>query len=219
MHVCSLYRRGAASGCGDMVNMGKNNTDVVIDDKVYTISGDQDAAYVRQLAAYVNEKLEMVHGRQAYSKQPYGVRHMLVLMNIADDYFKMKQQAEEAKRSYEKQEAEFYNMKCEMVNMQLAMERMRQTLQEERKVTADLCPYLKALESASHKEACAADLPAGRKETNTKDAAKPADDVQEEVIQEGSLPEGMNLEKQAEKSGFSKKKPPYELFARNGIRK
>ena len=42
-------------------------------------------------------------------------------MNMADDYCRMKQQAEEATRKYEQQEAEFYNMKREMVNMQMTI--------------------------------------------------------------------------------------------------
>lgn len=127
--------------------MERNNTDVIIDDKVYTISTDQDASYVRKLADYINEKMELLHRKPEYNKQPNGVRQMLVLMNMADDYCRMKEQANEAKTRYERQEAEFYNMKREMVNMQMAMANMKMQLQEQENAQAKevVCPYLQSL--------------------------------------------------------------------------
>ena len=102
-------------------NMERNSTDVIIEDKVYKISTDQDASYVRELAEYINEKMELLHRQSAYSKQANAFRQIILLMNMADDYCRMKQQAEEATRKYEQQEAEFYNMKREMVNMQMTI--------------------------------------------------------------------------------------------------
>ena len=90
--------------------MERNSTDVIIEDKVYKISTDQDASYVRELAEYINEKMELLHRQSAYSKQANAFRQIILLMNMADDYCHMKQQAEEATRKYEQQEAEFYNM-------------------------------------------------------------------------------------------------------------
>ena len=110
--------------------MERNSTDVIIEDKVYKISTDQDASYVRELAEYINEKMELLHRQSAYSKQANAFRQIILLMNMADDYCRMKQQAEEATRKYEQQEAEFYNMKREMVNMQM---------------TQAVCPYLQSL--------------------------------------------------------------------------
>lgn len=101
--------------------MERNSTDVIIEDKVYKISTDQDASYVRELAEYINEKMELLHRQSAYSKQANAFRQIILLMNMADDYCRMKQQAEEATRKYEQQEAEFYNMKREMVNMQMTI--------------------------------------------------------------------------------------------------
>lgn len=67
-----------------------------------------------------------------------------LLMNMADDYCHMKQQAEEATRKYEQQEAEFYNMKREMVNMQMTIASLKKQLQEKPKTQA-VCPYLQSL--------------------------------------------------------------------------
>ena len=105
--------------------MERNSTDVIIEDKVYKISTDQDASYVRELAEYINEKMELLHRQSAYSKQANAFRQIILLMNMADDYCRMKQQAEEATRKYEQQEAEFYNMKREMVNMQMTIANLK----------------------------------------------------------------------------------------------
>lgn len=132
--------------------MERNSTDVIIEDRVYTISTDQDAAYVRQLAEYINEKMELLHRHSEYSKQPNGVRQMLVLMNMADDYCRMKQQAEEAQKKYEQQEAEFYNMKREMVNMQMTMANMKKKFEEKKRPSEAVCPYLQSLQEKMEKQ-------------------------------------------------------------------
>lgn len=125
-------------------NMERNSTDVIIEDKVYKISTDQDASYVRELAEYINEKMELLHRQSAYSKQANAFRQIILLMNMADDYCRMKQQAEEATRKYEQQEAEFYNMKREMVNMQMTIASLKKQLQEKPQTQA-VCPYLQSL--------------------------------------------------------------------------
>lgn len=104
--------------------MEKNYTDVVIDDKVYTVGCEEDSAYMSELAAYVNEKLAGLRAQPGFSKQPYGSRQALIMMNIADDYLKMKKKAEDTERKYLEQENEFYNMKREMVNMKLQMDKI-----------------------------------------------------------------------------------------------
>ena len=118
--------------------MERNSTDVIIEDKVYKISTDQDASYVRELAEYINEKMELLHRQSAYSKQANAFRQIILLMNMADDYCHMKQQAEEATRKYEQQEAEFYNMKREMVNMQMTIASLKKQLQEKPQDTGSM---------------------------------------------------------------------------------
>ena len=105
-------------------NMERNSTDVIIEDKVYKISTDQDASYVRELAEYINEKMELLHRQSAYSKQANAFRQIILLMNMPD--------------------AEFYNMKREMVNMQMTIASLKKQLQEKPKTQA-VCPYLQSL--------------------------------------------------------------------------
>ncbi len=161
--------------------MERNSTDVIIEDKMYTISTDRDAAYVRGLAEYINEKMELLHRQPEYSKQPNGVRQMIVLMNMADDYCRMKQQAEEAQKRYEQQETEFYNMKREMVNMQLAMANMKGELEEKKQSSQVVCPYLHLLQEKSEAaEACGEHKKNIEQQAKTEKQPEP---VQSEVTQ------------------------------------
>lgn len=189
--------------------MERNSTDVIIEDKVYTISTDQDAAYVRQLAEYINEKMELMHRQPEYSKQPNGIRQMLVLMNMADDYCRMKQQAEEAKKRYEQQETEFYNMKREMVNMQMTMANMKKKLEEKKQPSQAVCPYLQSLqekaEATETAEACEA-----HKE-NIEQQVKAESQV---PVQEAAAAAQSQIGTSA--AAQSKKpQPPYGTFAHN----
>ena len=105
--------------------MGKNYTDVVIDDKVYTIGCEQDSAYMQRLAEYVNEKLSQLRSQPGFNKQPYGSRQMLILMNIADDYLQARIRCDELEKKYAEQESDYYRLKREMVNRKLEMDQLR----------------------------------------------------------------------------------------------
>ncbi len=105
--------------------MGKNYTDVVIDDKVYTVGCDQDSSYMQQLAAYVNEKLSELRAQPGFNKQPYGSRQMLILMNIADDYLQTKNRLDELEQRMSEQENDYYRLKREMVNRKLEMDQLK----------------------------------------------------------------------------------------------
>jgi cell division protein ZapA len=186
-----------------MENMERNSTDVIIEDRVYTISTDQDAAYVRRLAEYINEKMELLHRQPEYSKQPNGIRQMLVLMNMADDYCRMKQQAEEAKKRYEQQETEFYNMKREMVNMQLTMANMKKKLEEKKQSSQAVCPYLQSLqEKAEAAEACEAHKENIEQQVKAESQVKV--EKQTEPVQEAAAAVQSN-----------KPHPPYGTFTHN----
>ena len=78
--------------------MERNSTDVIIEDKVYKISTDQDASYVRELAEYINEKMELLHRQSAYSKQANAFRQIILQYEArdgqyADDNSKLKKAA------------------------------------------------------------------------------------------------------------------------------
>ena len=132
--------------------MEKNNTEVSIDGKVFTVSGGDNPAYVHELTDYINRKLDRMKSDPDYSRQPYGVRQLLVLLDFAEDYFRQKKETEAANERFAAKEAEFYDLRREMVSLQMEMEELkaREKQREEAaaKVDASLCPYLQNLQKS-----------------------------------------------------------------------
>ena len=50
----------------------KNYTEVFIDGTVFTLGGTEDEAYLRQVAAYLNEKIGEVRKLDGFSRQSRG---------------------------------------------------------------------------------------------------------------------------------------------------
>ena len=72
----------------------KTNAEVVIDGKVYTLSGYENEEYLQKVAAYINNKIAEFDDMDEYKHLPGNMKSTLIELNIADDYFKAKKQAE-----------------------------------------------------------------------------------------------------------------------------
>ena len=68
----------------------KNNTEVIIDGKVYTLSGYESQEYLQKVATYINDKIAEFKMLDEYKRIPSDMRSTLLALNIADDYFKAK---------------------------------------------------------------------------------------------------------------------------------
>jgi cell division protein ZapA (FtsZ GTPase activity inhibitor) len=79
----------------------KNYTQVLIDGKIYTLGGSEDEAYLQKAASYVNEKITTMHALPGFSKQSADYQQLMLLLNIADDYFKTKETADQMSRETE----------------------------------------------------------------------------------------------------------------------
>ena len=68
----------------------KNNVQVIIDGKVYTLSGYEDEDYLNKVAMYINNKLTELKATDSFKRLNKEVQNTLVYLNIADDYYKVK---------------------------------------------------------------------------------------------------------------------------------
>lgn len=100
----------------------KNNTEVVIDGKVYTLSGYETEEYLQKVASYINNKISEYKKDADYRKQSMDVQRSLLELNIADDYFKAKKQAELLEQELEEKDKKLYDLKHELVSFQLKSE-------------------------------------------------------------------------------------------------
>lgn len=66
----------------------KNNTEVILGGKVFTLSGYESEEYLQKVAAYINNKLAEFNKDESYRRQSAEVRANLMYLNIADDYLR-----------------------------------------------------------------------------------------------------------------------------------
>lgn len=97
----------------------KNNAEVVIDGKVYTLSGYETEEYLQKVASYINNKISEYKKDDSYRKQSLDVQRSLLELNIADDYFKAKKQADLLERDIEDKDKQLYDLKHELVTLKL----------------------------------------------------------------------------------------------------
>jgi len=68
----------------------KAKVDVVINSKVITLRSDENAEYLHKVALYVDQKIEDLKSKNLSAVVDERVRGLLIALNIADDYFKVK---------------------------------------------------------------------------------------------------------------------------------
>ncbi len=103
----------------------KTELEVLLDGKVYKISGYESVEYMQKVANYINAKERDLKANSSFNKLPDVLRAYLMHLNIADDYFKMKQQNEELKVELEKKERDIYKIKHEAAGLQTQIARMK----------------------------------------------------------------------------------------------
>ena len=100
----------------------KNNTEVLIGGKVFTLSGFESEDYLQKISSYLNHKIEECSNTEGYKKQSAETRSILLALNIADDYFKAKRLATTSEADVEAKDKEMYDLKHELISVQLRLE-------------------------------------------------------------------------------------------------
>lgn len=100
----------------------KNDVQVLIGGKIYTLSGYESNDYLQNVASYINHKIQDIMQNETYRHLGYEMRHTLIELNIADDYFKAKKQADLYDTDLEQRNKEIYDLKHELIAIQLKLE-------------------------------------------------------------------------------------------------
>ncbi len=108
----------------------KNTTQVLIGGKIITLSGYESEEYLQKVANYMNSKLTELSQIPGYSRQAQETRHTLLSLNIADDYFKAKRQAEMFEEDLEAKDCEMYDLKHDLINGQVELDHARKEAEE-----------------------------------------------------------------------------------------
>lgn len=95
-----------------------NDIAVIINDKKYTLSGYESESYLKAVAAYMNGKLDEFQEKDTYRHLDTETKGVLLGLNIADDYFKAKNQIEELTEENKRKDNELFALKHEMMAVQ-----------------------------------------------------------------------------------------------------
>ena len=116
----------------------KTSAEVVIDGKVYTLSGYEGEEYLQKVAAYINNKIIEFDAIEDYRHLPLNMKNTLIQLNIADDYFKAKDQVTKLENDLEQKEKEIYDLKHDLISNQVKTETAEASLKELEAVNKEL---------------------------------------------------------------------------------
>lgn len=108
----------------------KNDIPVVINGKVYTLSGYESEEYLQSIAMYINNKVAECKGSEHYRKLSAEYQGVLLALNIADDYFKAKKQAEESGKVEGEKEKQLYDLRHEVIETRIKQESALKLVEE-----------------------------------------------------------------------------------------
>ena len=108
----------------------KSSAEVIIGGKVYTLSGYEGEEYLQKVATYINNKRSEFDTMEEYRRFSVEMKSTLLELNIADDYFKAKSQAEKLERDLEAKEKEIYDLRHDLISNQIKMESDAKTIKE-----------------------------------------------------------------------------------------
>ena len=97
----------------------KNTAQVIIGGKIITLGGYESEEYFQQVASYMNKKIGEME-----------TKHMLLSLNITDDYFKAKKQVETYELDLQQKDQEMYDLKHELISLRMQIEEAQKNEQE-----------------------------------------------------------------------------------------
>lgn len=100
----------------------KNTAQVVIGGKIITLGGYESEEYFQKVASYINNKIAELSEMPGYSGQPMETKHTLLSLNITDDYFKAKKQAEIFEQDLQQKDQEMYELKHELISLRMKLD-------------------------------------------------------------------------------------------------
>ena len=109
----------------------KNTIKVLIGGKIITLSGyraKNNLQSVASLYEYIN--LPSISELPGYNRQPVETKNTLLSLNIADDYFKAKHQAEVFEEDSQLKDKEMYDLKHDLIEAQIEVENLKKEKEE-----------------------------------------------------------------------------------------
>ncbi|MBR6019915.1 MAG: cell division protein ZapA [Lachnospiraceae bacterium] len=93
----------------------RTETKVIINEKQFCITGIEEEEYLQKIATYLNSKYASAKEVKGYKNFDADRKQLLVLINVADDYLKCRQQLADKQSEVEQKDTEIFNLKHDML--------------------------------------------------------------------------------------------------------
>lgn len=100
----------------------KNGVEVIINGKRVCLSGYESEEYLQRVASYLNAKYAELKNTESYRMLDLEMKNMVLQLNLADDYFKLKKQMEETSGDSVAKSSEIFDLKHEVITAQTKLE-------------------------------------------------------------------------------------------------
>ena len=125
----------------------KNDIKVVINNKVYTLSGQESEDYLQNVATYINGKIAECQSSEAYRRFNAEYQNVLLALNIADDYFKAKDQVNQMLTEDDDKDKQIYDLRHEVIEVQIKYESAQKMIEEYKDKISELQSQIIKLEA------------------------------------------------------------------------
>ena len=125
----------------------KNDIKVVINNKVYTLSGQESEDYLQNVATYINGKIAECQSSEAYRRFNAEYQNVLLALNTADDYFKAKDQVNQMLTEDDDKDKQIYDLRHEVIEVQIKYESAQKMIEEYKEKISELQRQIIKLEA------------------------------------------------------------------------
>lgn len=100
----------------------KNDIPVVINGRIYNLSGYENTDYLQEIANYMNSKIVECKSSDGFRRLSPEYQNILLAINIADDYFKVKHERGKLSAKDNEKEKQIYDLRHEVIETQIKYE-------------------------------------------------------------------------------------------------
>ena len=93
----------------------KNDIPVVINGRIYNLSGYENTDYLQEVANYMNSKIAECKASDGFRRLNAEYQNILLAINIADDYFKVKNETGKLSAQDDEKEKQIYDLRHEVI--------------------------------------------------------------------------------------------------------
>ncbi len=93
----------------------KNDVDVIIGGKTYTMSGYESEEYLQKIASFINSKYQEVSKDEGYKHLDNDLRNILMQINLADEYMKKAEENDDLRKQIDDKNKEIFELKHELI--------------------------------------------------------------------------------------------------------